>query len=116
MKRIYLDYLNDMLSSIQEIESFTIGVNYQKFIENRMLRNAVVRSLEVLGEASKGIPDEIREKYSQIPWKRISGMRDKLIHNYFGVDYEMVWNVVIERLPEIKSPLESILKEENSNM
>jgi uncharacterized protein with HEPN domain len=90
MKRIYIDYLNDMLNSIQEIESFTLGINYQQFFENRLIRIAVIRSLEVLGEASKGIPDEIREKYPQIPWKRISGMRDKLIHNYFGVDYEMV--------------------------
>ena len=61
-----------------------------------------------MGEASKGIPDEIREKYPQIPWKRISGMRDKLIHNYLGVDYEMVWSVVI-RIPEINSPIETIL-------
>jgi uncharacterized protein with HEPN domain len=109
MKRIFIDYLNDMLISIQEIETFTADIKFEEFKENRMIRNAVVRSLEVLGEASKNIPEEIRDNYPEIPWKRISGMRDKLIHNYFGVDYEMVWSVSVERLSELKPAIEVII-------
>lgn len=112
MKRIFLDYLQDMLNSIQEIESFINGRSYEEFNENKMLKNAVVRSLEVLGEASKNIPEEVKMKHSEIPWKRISGMRDKLIHNYFGVDYRMVWEVSKNKIPEIKPLVENLIKKE----
>ncbi len=116
MKRIFLDYLQDMLNSIQEIESFINGRNYEEFNENKMLKNAVIRSLEVLGEASKNIPEELKMKYSEIPWKRISGMRDKLIHNYFGVDYRMVWEVSKSKIPEIKPLVENLMKKESENL
>ena len=74
-----------------------------------MRRNAVVRSLEVIGEAVKNIPEEIKADYPVIPWERMAGMRDKLIHGYFGVDYESVWAVVVERLPEIESTIRKML-------
>ncbi|HDQ03274.1 MAG TPA: DUF86 domain-containing protein, partial [Deltaproteobacteria bacterium] len=74
---------------------------------------AVVRSLEIIGEAARNIPDELRQQYKDIPWKRMAGMRDKLIHGYFGVDYESVWAVATERIPELKKPLQKMIKEQS---
>jgi len=81
-----------------------------------MRRNAVIRSLEIIGEAAKNIPEDLREKYPDIPWKRMAGMRDKLIHAYFGVDYESVWALVTERISSIKKPLEKMIIEQSPNI
>lgn len=110
MKRILLDYFQDILDSINDIQSFTGSIDFDVFQNNRMIRNAVIRSLEIMGEAAKNIPEDIRIQYPDIPWKRISGMRDKLIHGYFGVDYEMVWSVAKERIPEIKPFIEQLIE------
>jgi uncharacterized protein with HEPN domain len=74
------------------------------------LRRAVVRSLEVIGEAAKRVPPAFREQYPMIQWRAMAGMRDRLIHNYFGVDYELVWDVLENRIPELRSPIASILE------
>lgn len=113
MKREYRDYLQDILEATSDIESFIQGISAENFLHNHLVRNAVTRSLEIIGEAAKNIPDEIRNKYSEIPWKSMAGMRDKLIHAYFGVDYESVWKVATERLIEIKKPLIKFFEEEN---
>ena len=76
-----------------------------------MLRNAVVRSLEIIGEAAKNIPEDMRSQYKDIPWKRMAGMRDKLIHAYFGVDYDSVWSLATERIQAIKQPIQKMVKE-----
>ncbi|MCW7075240.1 MAG: DUF86 domain-containing protein [Candidatus Methanospirare jalkutatii] len=111
MKRTYRDYILDILTSIQEIEEFVEGMNFEEFVEDRKTVNAVIRSLEVMGEAVKKIPLEIREKYQEIPWKYIAGMRDKLIHEYHGVDLEIVWEVVEKEIPPLKPKFEKILEE-----
>ncbi len=72
--------------------------------------SAVMRKLEIIGEAVKQIPDEIRQKHPQIPWKEMAGMRDKLIHFYFGVDHRLVWKAITERLPQVKQEIEKILQ------
>jgi len=74
-----------------------------------------VRSLEIIGEAAKQIPNAIRQKYAHIPWRAISGMRDRLIHAYFGVDYEIVWDAVINKVPELQQEIEHILQQEIGN-
>ncbi|NKQ38209.1 MAG: DUF86 domain-containing protein [Methanosarcinales archaeon] len=102
MKRTFKDYIQDVLISIQEIEEFTEGIDFEEFINDRKTINAVIRSLEVMGEAVKNIPYEIRTKYSDIPWKYIAGMRDKLIHEYHGVDLEIVWEVIKDEAPPLK--------------
>ena len=81
MKRTYRDYILDILSSIQEIEEFVEDMDFEEFVKDRKTVNAVIRSLELMGEAAKKIPSEIRDKYPEIPWKYIAGMRDKLIHS-----------------------------------
>jgi len=111
MKRILLDYLKDILDAVHDIESFVTGADYKSFAADPMRRNAVVRSLEIIGEAAKNIPEDIRSQYKDIPWKRMAGMRDKLIHSYFGVDYDSVWALATERLQAIKQPIEEMLKE-----
>jgi len=113
MKRVLLDYLKDILDAINDIENFIKDIDYKKFQSDHMCRNAVVRSLEIIGEASRSIPEELRNQYKDIPWKRMAGMRDKLIHGYFGVDYESVWAVATERISEIKHPLEKMIKEQS---
>ena len=113
MKRVLLDYLKDILDAINDIENFVKDIDYKIFTLDHMRRNAVVRSLEIIGEASKNIPEELRNQYKDIPWKRMAGMRDKLIHGYFGVDYESVWAAVKGPIPEIKQPLEKMIKEQS---
>jgi len=113
MKRVILDYLIDTKDAINDLESFITGVSFDEFKADHMRRNAVIRSLEIIGEAAKNIPEDLRIKYTDIPWKRMAGMRDKLIHGYFGVDYESVWRLITERIMEIKGPLEKMIIEQS---
>ncbi|MCK4835988.1 MAG: DUF86 domain-containing protein [Candidatus Aminicenantes bacterium] len=111
MKRDYIEYLNDILISIDEIAEFIKGFTYERFFSDKKTTNAVIRSLEVMGEAAKKIPDSIRLKSSKIPWKRIAGMRDKLTHEYFGIDMEIVWKVSTEEIPPLKKYVLKLIKE-----
>ena len=110
MKRDYTLYINDMLECIERIEEFVGDMSYDEFVEDDKTSSAVVRKLEIMGEASKNIPIEIRREYKEIPWSDIAKMRDKIIHFYFGVDYEIVWKVIKERLPGIKPFIEQVLR------
>ncbi|MCF8057605.1 MAG: DUF86 domain-containing protein [Desulfocapsa sp.] len=92
----------DILAAIAEIEEFSF---------DRKTTNAVIRSLEVLGEATKHIPSSFRNKHSEIPWSKMAGLRDVLIHDYMGVDLKTVWKVIQERLPELKIMLSSVFKD-----
>jgi uncharacterized protein with HEPN domain len=109
MSRDFTDYLNDILSSIDEIFDFIGNMEYDAFSSDKKTINAVIRSLEIIGEASKHIPNNIKTGYPDVPWKRMSGMRDKLIHEYHGVDYEMVWLVIREDLREVKEKIMMII-------
>ena len=109
MKRTWRDYIADISAAIQEVEDFTRGMNYGDFAGDRKTVNAVVRSLEIMGEAAKRVPDMVRQRYPDVPWKRMTGMRDKLIHDYFGVDVERVWITAIEDVPTLKAALINIL-------
>lgn len=114
MIRDYRDYLQDILDAINETQQFTYGMSYTGFPEDRKTVNAVIRSLEVIGEATSRIPSEIRVQAPKGPWKYMAGMRNKLIHEYFGVDLEIVWVVIQEELPPLRKEIEGLLHRLNS--
>ena len=99
--RDYSLYLKDILAAIESIEGFIARMDLDTFQDDDKTNSAVMRKLEIIGEAVKQIPDEIRQEYAQIPWKEMDGMRDKLIHFYFGVDYHLFWKTITERLPQV---------------
>lgn len=107
-------YVKDILQNMQDAEEFVRGFDEQ-FAGDKRTFNAVVRSLEVIGEAAKNIPDEIRGKYPLVPWKEMAGMRDKVIHFYFGVNKEAVWIAVKERIPAVRPMVEKIMRELESH-
>ena len=111
MRRTYKDYVQDILTSLQEIEDFTKGMDFESFARDKKTVNAVIRSLEVMGEAVKKIPNEVRDRYPEIPWKYIAGMRNKLIHEYHGIDLEIIWEVVKKEAPPLKPLFEKVLSE-----
>ncbi len=111
-KRDYREYIKDILQECEFVRKYTQGIEYEDFLESDLLRHAVVRALEVIGEAVKNLPNELLEKYPQIEWKRVKGMRDRLAHAYFGVDYELLWRVIKEELPSLCNVVKDMLDEE----
>ena len=108
--RDYRLYLKDILAAIDSIESFVQGMDLEALRAVDNTASAVVRKLEVIGEAAKGVPEQVRQRYPHIPWKEMAGMRDRLIHFYFGVEYQLVFKTIKDRLPELKRCIEEILQ------
>lgn len=111
IKKDYSDYLQDILDSINDTEEFVREMTFDDFLKDKKTINAVIRSIEVIGEAAKNIPDALREKYINVPWKKMAGMRDKLIHEYFGIDLEIVWQVIKNDLPPVKPLIIKVMEE-----
>lgn len=104
-------YLTHILQECEFLMENSSGISSEKFLNDPVLERAFIRSLEIIGEAVKKLPLGLREKYSGIPWKNIAGMRDVLIHDYFGVDHEIVWKTIQKEIPSLKIQIEKILKE-----
>ena len=108
----YVDlYLIDIRDNMDHAENFVDNLSYKEFIQDIKTSYAVLRCIEIMGEAAKNVPDSIRLKYPDIPWKEMAGMRDKVIHFYFGVDPQKVWLVVKEDIPRIKPLIRKALQE-----
>ena len=108
------EYLHHVLDEIDYIENVSFDIDEADFLADETLKRSFVRSVEIIGEAAKKVPADFKEKYSDIVWKKIAGMRDQLIHHYFGVDYHIVWDVAKNKLPELKRKLVQIMKHEGA--
>lgn len=109
MIREYKDYIVDIIDAIEKTESFVKGMNFEAFEKDAKTTFAVIRAFEIMGEAVTKIPSSVRHKHKNIPWKEMAGMRNKLIHEYFGVKARVVWKTIKQDLPKIKPHLQSLL-------
>ena len=101
-------YISHILSAIESIEEFTRGLDHDNFLSNKLVQSAVIRQVEIIGEATKNLSESLRADESRAPWRDIAGMRDFLIHEYFGVDLEEVWKTVSEDVPRLKEIVKSL--------
>ncbi len=108
MKRDINLFIDDILENIIDIESFSKGLTKDKFMKDKLKQNAIVRSLEIIGEAAKNIPDYFRYKYPNLPWRKIAGFRDVLVHAYFGVNIERIWEIIKKDLSDLKDNIVKI--------
>lgn len=111
MKREIIDYIQDILEAMANAVKFIEGMSYDEFVKDTKTIYAVLRAIEVIGEATKNIPDDVRKKYPKVQWKDMAGMRDKVIHEYFGVKIERVWLTVKDDIPRIKPSFQKMLGE-----
>ncbi len=109
--RGYSLYLSDILKAFEAIESFVESQSFEDFKKDDKTSSAVIRKFEIIGEAAKQVPESVKQKYPAVPWKEMAGMRDKLIHFYFGVNYELLWQTINNRVPEIKPVICQILQD-----
>jgi len=112
MHRGYKLYLEDILTSIDKIQSYIGSFPLEDFVKDEMRVDAVVRNLEIIGEASRNIPVEIKGKYPDVEWRKIADFRNILAHEYFGIDYEILWDIIKNKLPDLHSKITSIISNE----
>ncbi|MGI6339254.1 MAG: DUF86 domain-containing protein [Bacteroidales bacterium] len=103
-----LAYIEHILDCIRKIKEFTNGLSLKDFLVNELVQDAVIRNIEIIGEVSKKISSDTKQIYYEIPWKEIAGMRDKLIHDYLGVDVEVVWRTITEDIPTLEKHIKEI--------
>lgn len=109
--RDYRIYLKDILTAIESIENFVAGMDLEIFQSDDKTSSAVIRKFEIIGEAVRNVPEDIRAAYPEVAWKEMAGMRDRLIHFYMGVNYRLIWATIRDDLPATKAGIERILKE-----
>jgi uncharacterized protein with HEPN domain len=114
MSKDYVIFLKHILQSIKNIEEDTKGFSKEKFFSSRTIQDAVIRNIEIIGEAARNLPYRLRTKYNHIPWIDIIAMRNKLIHAYFGIDLNVVWQVIKRDLPTLKEQIKEILEKKNT--
>ena len=109
------DYLYDIWEAMDRILSYTGGLDYDQFMKDTKTQDAVLRNLQVMGEATRRLSRQLREAYTHIPWREIAGMRDKVVHEYFGINYDIVWTVVSRDIPNVFPHIAAILEQEGGD-
>ncbi|MFH1096432.1 MAG: DUF86 domain-containing protein [Candidatus Desantisbacteria bacterium] len=112
MNKDYLVYLRHIMDAICRIEEYIEGINYRDFIKSNLVQAGVIREIEIIGEATKRLSDGFKEGYSDIPWKKMAGMRDKLIHDYMGVDMDAVWDTIERDIPQLREKIKGVFEKE----
>ncbi|HHT9120291.1 MAG TPA: HepT-like ribonuclease domain-containing protein [Candidatus Hypogeohydataceae bacterium YC41] len=107
--RNYRLYLKDIFEAMEATEKFVEGMGFEDFKKDDKTSSAVIRKFEIIGEAAKNVPDSIKENYTLIPWREMAGMRDRLIHFYFGIKYDLVWKTIKEVIPQVKPLIRKVL-------
>jgi uncharacterized protein with HEPN domain len=110
-KRDYTDYVEDIVTAIADIEQFVKGMEFKEFSKDKKTVFAVVRAIEIIGEAARQIPEPLKNNHTEVPWKEMMGIRNKIAHEYFGVDVEVIWNTVKENIPELKPLISKMLRD-----
>ena len=114
-KRDYLLFLEDILSAIDKIERYTNDLTFEGLSQNEMAADAILRNFEIIGEAAKNVPERVRRKYPFVEWKEAIGFRNVLIHDYFGIDLEAVWDTVRKNIPSLKSNIMKVVRAAQSD-
>ncbi|MBU1121441.1 MAG: DUF86 domain-containing protein [Candidatus Omnitrophica bacterium] len=111
MKRNYKLFIEDILAAMNKIAEYVKSLSCEDFAKNEMAQDAVIRKIEIIGEAAGNVPEDIKVKYQNIPWKKMVGLRNITIHEYFGVDLDIVWEIVTKNIPETKEDIQKVLED-----
>ena len=110
--RDYLDYFQDIVDMMDTVQQLVAAMTYEEFLQDQRTKLAVTKAIEIIGEAAKNIPSSVKDDYPDVPWKQMSGMRDKLTHAYFGIDFEIVWKTASKLIPALTPVVRDVLESE----